>query len=102
MGILVNKGSRVIVQGITGREGANHARAMREFGTQVVAGVTPGKGGQDFEGWPVYNSVAEAKENSQRALLVPATMRLLGDWNWWLPSGLRRFVPERSFVDESH
>ncbi|WP_102125385.1 succinate--CoA ligase subunit alpha [Deinococcus planocerae] len=63
MGILVNKDSRVIVQGITGREGANHARAMREFGTQVVAGVTPGKGGQEFEGWPVYNSVAEAKEN---------------------------------------
>ncbi|MEF2279523.1 succinate--CoA ligase subunit alpha [Deinococcus sp. YIM 134068] len=61
MGILVNSSSRVIVQGITGREGANHARAMREFGTAVVAGVTPGKGGQDFEGWPVYNSVAEAR-----------------------------------------
>ncbi|GBF06599.1 succinyl-CoA synthetase subunit alpha [Deinococcus aerius] len=61
MGILVDKNSRVIVQGITGREGANHARAMREFGTQVVAGVTPGKGGQQFEGWPVYNSVEEAK-----------------------------------------
>lgn len=62
MGILVNKDSRVIVQGITGREGANHARAMREFGTQVVAGVTPGKGGTEFEGWPIYDSVAEAKE----------------------------------------
>lgn len=61
MGILVGKDSKVIVQGITGREGANHARAMRDFGTQVVAGVTPGKGGQNFEGWPVYNSVAEAK-----------------------------------------
>jgi succinyl-CoA synthetase alpha subunit len=61
MGILVDQNSRVIVQGITGREGANHARAMREFGTAVVAGVTPGKGGQDFEGWPVYNSVAEAR-----------------------------------------
>ncbi|GAA5512217.1 succinate--CoA ligase [GDP-forming] subunit alpha [Deinococcus carri] len=62
MGILVDSSSKVIVQGITGREGANHARAMRDFGTQVVAGVTPGKGGQEFEGWPVYNSVAEAKE----------------------------------------
>lgn len=61
MGILVNKDSKVIVQGMTGREGANHSRAMKEFGTQVVAGVTPGKGGMDFEGWPIYNSVAEAK-----------------------------------------
>ncbi|GHF30466.1 succinyl-CoA synthetase alpha subunit [Deinococcus metalli] len=61
MGILVDKNSKVIVQGMTGREGASHSRAMKEFGTQVVAGVTPGKGGQDFEGWPVFNSVAEAK-----------------------------------------
>ena len=62
MGILVDKNSKVIVQGMTGSEGAKHSRAMKEFGTQVVAGVTPGKGGQDFEGWPIYNSVAEAKE----------------------------------------
>ncbi|WP_420596835.1 succinate--CoA ligase subunit alpha [Deinococcus sp.] len=60
MSILVNKDSKVVVQGITGREGGNHARAMKAFGTQVVAGVTPGKGGQDFEGTPVYNSVQEA------------------------------------------
>ncbi|RTR28287.1 succinate--CoA ligase subunit alpha [Deinococcus radiophilus] len=62
MGILVGKDSRVIVQGMTGSEGAKHSRAMKEFGTNVVAGVTPGKGGQDFEGWPIYNTVAEAKE----------------------------------------
>ncbi|WP_135227644.1 succinate--CoA ligase subunit alpha [Deinococcus fonticola] len=62
MGILVNKDSKVIVQGMTGSEGAKHSRAMKEFGTQVVAGVTPGKGGQTFEGWPIYNSVREAKE----------------------------------------
>lgn len=62
MGILVDKNSKVIVQGMTGREGASHSRAMREFGTQVVAGVTPGKGGTEFEGWPIYDSVAEAKE----------------------------------------
>lgn len=61
MGILVNKDSKVIVQGMTGSEGAKHSRAMKEFGTKVVAGVTPGKGGTDFEGWPIYNSVAEAK-----------------------------------------
>ena len=62
MGILVNKDSKVVVQGMTGSEGAKHSRAMKEFGTKVVAGVTPGKGGTDFEGWPIYNSVAEAKE----------------------------------------
>ena len=62
MGILVDKNSRVIVQGMTGSEGAKHSRAMKEFGTNVVAGVTPGKGGQNFEGWPIYNSVAEAKK----------------------------------------
>lgn len=62
MGILVNKDSKVIVQGMTGSEGAKHSRAMKEFGTQVVGGVTPGKGGQNFEGWPIYNSVREAKE----------------------------------------
>lgn len=61
MSILINKDSKVIVQGMTGSEGAKHTRAMKEFGTQIVAGVTPGKGGSDFEGFPVYNSVAEAK-----------------------------------------
>ena len=60
MSILVDQSTKVIVQGITGREGSNHARAMRDFGTQVVAGVTPGRGGQDFEGIPVYNSVEQA------------------------------------------
>lgn len=63
MSILINKDTQVIVQGITGREGANHTKAMREFGTQIVAGVTPGKGGQVHEGLPVYNSVGEAVSN---------------------------------------
>ncbi|TDE86628.1 succinate--CoA ligase subunit alpha [Deinococcus sp. S9] len=61
MGILVNKDTQVLVVGITGREGSNHTRAMKEFGTQIVAGVTPGKGGQTHEGVPVYNSVKEAQ-----------------------------------------
>lgn len=60
MAILVDKNTQVIVQGITGREGANHTQAMRAFGTQVVAGVTPGKGGTLHEGLPVYNSVKDA------------------------------------------
>ncbi len=60
MSILVNKDTRVVVQGITGREGAFHSEKMREYGTQVVAGMTPGKGGSEQDGVPVFNSVAEA------------------------------------------
>jgi succinyl-CoA synthetase alpha subunit len=65
MSILVNKDSKVVVVGMTGREGSNHTKAMREFGTQVVAGVTPGKGGQTHEGLPVYNTVEEARANHE-------------------------------------
>jgi succinyl-CoA synthetase alpha subunit len=60
MGVLVGKNSRVLVQGITGRDGMFHTLQMREYGTNVVAGVTPGKGGQDVEGIPVYDTVESA------------------------------------------
>ena len=61
MGILVDENTRVLVQGITGREGSFHARACKAYGTQVVAGVTPGKGGQLFDDEvPVFDSVTEA------------------------------------------
>ncbi len=61
MGILINENSRVLVQGITGREGGFHASSCREYGTNVVAGVTPGRGGQTAEGnIPVFDSVEEA------------------------------------------
>jgi len=60
--ILIDKNTKVVVQGITGRDGSFHARAMKEYGTQVVAGVTPGKGGQDLDGIPVFNLVSEAVE----------------------------------------
>lgn len=60
MGVLVGKDSRVVVQGITGRDGRFHAVQMKQYGTQVVAGVTPGKGGSAVDGIPVFNSVAEA------------------------------------------
>lgn len=62
MSILVNNDTRVVVQGITGREGTFHTRQCVEYGTKVVAGVTPGKGGQDVEGVPVFNTVADAVE----------------------------------------
>jgi succinyl-CoA synthetase alpha subunit len=60
MSVLVDRGTRVLVQGITGREGAFHALRCKEYGTQVVGGVTPGKGGTTHEGFPVWNTVAEA------------------------------------------
>ena len=61
MSIFVDQDTRLVVQGITGREGSFHARQMLEYGTALVAGVTPGKGGQTFEGKvPVFNTVAEA------------------------------------------
>ncbi|HMU61349.1 MAG TPA: succinate--CoA ligase subunit alpha [Gemmatimonadales bacterium] len=61
MSIFIGKDTRLVVQGITGRDGSFHAKQMMEYGTRVVAGVTPGKGGQVFEGSvPVFNTVAEA------------------------------------------
>ncbi len=60
MSILVNKDTRLLVQGITGGEGTFHTEQMLEYGTNVVAGVTPGKGGQDHLGVPVFNTVSEA------------------------------------------
>ncbi len=60
MSILIDKTTRVVVQGITGRDGSFHTRQMIDYGTKVVAGVTPGKGGEHVHGVPVYNTVAEA------------------------------------------
>jgi len=65
MSILVNKSTRVVVQGITGKEGSFHATQCKAYGTQVVAGVTPGKGGQEVEGIPVFNMVKEAVEKTE-------------------------------------
>ena len=60
MSVLVDKNTRLVVQGITGKEGSFHTKQMVEYGTQVVGGVTPGKGGTTHEGIPVFNTVAEA------------------------------------------
>ena len=60
MSILVDKTTRVVVQGLTGREGSFHSQQMIEYGTKIVAGVTPGKGGARRIGVPVFNTVAEA------------------------------------------
>ncbi len=60
MSVLVDKSTRLVVQGITGKEGTFHTKQMVEYGTQVVGGVTPGKGGTTHEGIPVFNTVADA------------------------------------------
>jgi succinyl-CoA synthetase alpha subunit len=74
MSILVDKKTKVVVQGITGNEGMFHTRQMVEYGTKVVAGVTPGKGGQKIDGIPVFNTVSEAVKNTNAnasAIFVP-------------------------------
>jgi succinyl-CoA synthetase alpha subunit len=62
MSILVNKNTRVVTQGITGATGQLHTRACKEYGTQMVAGVVPGKGGTDFEGIPIFDTVEQARK----------------------------------------
>ena len=64
MSILIGNHTRALVQGITGNEGRFHTQQMLEYGTQIVAGVTPGKGGQDVEGVPVFDTVAEAVDKT--------------------------------------
>ena len=65
MSVLLDRNTRVVVQGITGSQGAFHSLRNRSYGTNVVAGVTPGKGGQDVEGIPVFDSVVEAVEATE-------------------------------------
>ena len=75
MSILIDKNTRVVVQGITGGEGSFHTRQMVDYGSNVVAGVTPGKGGQDVDGIPVFNRVEDAvtKEGANAScIFVPA------------------------------
>jgi len=71
MSILINKNTRVLTQGITGSTGQFHTRACKEYGTQMVAGVTPGKGGTSFEGIPIFDTVARAvKETGANASVI--------------------------------
>jgi succinyl-CoA synthetase alpha subunit len=71
MSVLVDKNTRLLVQGISGKTGAFHTRGAKEYGTTVVAGVTPGKGGTEFEGTPVFDTVADAvRETGANATVI--------------------------------
>lgn len=75
MSILINKSTRLLVQGITGRDGSFHAKKMKDYGTNVVGGTSPGKGGYDVDGIPVFNTMYEAVEKTQAdasIIFVPA------------------------------
>lgn len=75
MSILIDKSTRLLVQGITGRDGSFHARKMKEYGTNVVGGTSPGKGGYDVDGIPVFNTMYEAAEQTKAntsIIFVPA------------------------------
>ena len=66
MAILLDKSTRLLVQGLTGREGTFHAKQAAAYGTTVVGGVTPGKGGTTHEGWPVFNTCQDAVRRPAR------------------------------------
>ncbi|MBP3230758.1 MAG: succinate--CoA ligase subunit alpha [Anaerovibrio sp.] len=80
MGVLINKDTKVIVQGITGKTAAFHTKQMLEYGTKIVAGVTPGKAGQTVEGVPVYNTVEDAvKATGATASVIFVPARFAAD-----------------------
>ena len=84
MSILVDENTRVVVQGITGKEGTFHTEQMLAYGTVVAAGVTPGKGGQRYKGVPVFNSLQQAIENegvNASCIFVPPASAT--DSPWW-------------------
>ncbi|MEW6474488.1 MAG: succinate--CoA ligase subunit alpha [Actinomycetota bacterium] len=80
MAIIIDENTRVVVQGLTGREGRFHALRNRDYGTNIVAGVTPGKGGTDVEGIPVFDTVVEAvAETGANAAVIFVPARFAGD-----------------------
>ena len=80
MAIIIDENTRVVVQGLTGREGRFHALRNREYGTKVVAGVTPGKGGTDVEGIPVFDTMVDAvNETGANASIIFVPARFTAD-----------------------
>ena len=110
MSVLVGADTRVIVQGITGREGEFHTRQMLQYGTRVVAGVTPGRGGQDVAGVPVFNTLAEAAEKTNpncSIIFVPApfapdAIREAASYRIPLIVAITEGIPEHEMVPLYH
>jgi len=104
MSILVKEDTRILVQGITGDFGARHARLSLDYGSQVVAGVTPGKGGQVFEHAgkkvPIFNTVAEAAKQTGAtvsAIFVPRPSRPTPSWNASTPTSTSPWPSRKAF-----
>src|SRR6266542_939236 len=71
MSVYADKSTRLLFQGLTGREGTFHAKNCADYGTKIVGGVTPGKGGTTHEGWPIFNTVAQGvKETGANATVI--------------------------------
>ena len=110
MSILIDEGTRLIVQGITGREGTFHTEKMLQYGTKVVAGVTPGKGGQEILGVPVFNTVKEAVDvtgANTSIIFVPARFTAAGiseamDAGLKLVITIAEHVPVQDMMDVYH
>ncbi len=110
MSILIDEQTRVIVQGITGRDGSFHAEAMLEYGTKVVGGVTPGKGGRTVGSIPVFNKVSEAVEKTGAqcsvvfvpAVFAPDAIREAADSGISLVVCITEGIPVLRMVDLSH
>lgn len=88
MSILIDKSTRLLVQGITGRDGHFHAVKMKEYGTNVVGGTSPGKGGSTVDGLPVFNTMYEAVERRRPMppfFLFPPAMRQMLSWKPQMP-----------------
>ena len=79
MSVLVNKDTKVIVQGITGSQGLFHTKQMIEYGTKIVGGVTPGKGGTDIEGVPVFDTVEDAVKDRRKRFSCIRSTRFAAD-----------------------
>ena len=80
MSILIDKSTRLIVQGITGRDGLFHAKKMKEYGTNVVGGTSPGKGGTDVDGIPVFNTMYDAVEQIPPSFSFRHVLRQMLSW----------------------
>lgn len=89
MSVFINKDTKVIVQGITGSTALFHTKQMLEYGTKIVGGVTPGKGGTEVEGVPVFNTVEDAVKATgatASVIYVPAALRQMRLWKPWTRS----------------